>query len=131
MNEPPKKPVGSLPLAYRVVALQGVVLGIVTLGLLSFDGPYRSFLVGGACALLPNAWLAWRVQRRAGENPDRDARGLLLGAFGKIALTFALLIVALSRLNDLNAPAFFAGFIVALATHHAALVLDTGDGREA
>ncbi len=130
MSEAPRRATGPLPLEYRLVGLQAAVLVLVTLGLLVLAGPHQSYLAGGICALVPNAWMAWRVRRRAGQDPDRDALRMLFGAFEKLALTIGLLAFMLLRLNDLNAPAFFAGFIVALATHHAALVFGTRDGRE-
>ncbi|TVS15121.1 MAG: ATP synthase subunit I [Gammaproteobacteria bacterium] len=126
-----RKLIAGLPLEYRLVGLQGAVLALVTLGLVLLTGPHQSFLAGGLCALVPNAWMAWRVRRRMGTDAGREAWRMLFGAFEKLALTVGLLAFSLLRLEDLSAPAFFAGFIVALATHHAALVLDTGDGREA
>ena len=90
-----------------------------------------SFSSGGACGVLPNVWLAWRIRHRADRPPIGEAQRALLAGFEKLALTIALLALALLRLEDIHAPAFFVGFIVALATHHAALVMTTRDGREA
>lgn len=96
-----------------------------------FAGLAEPFLTGAACAVLPNAWMAWRLKSRNGRPPEREAWRSLLGAFEKLALTVGLLALSLSRLEESSAPAFFAGFIVALAAHHAALVLVTREGREA
>ncbi|MCC5886691.1 MAG: ATP synthase subunit I [Gammaproteobacteria bacterium] len=120
-----------LPIAVRIVGLQtaAALATALILGLLT--GSFQPALTGGACAVLPNAWMAWRVRNRPGRDPAGEAWRTLLGAFEKLLLTGGLLAWALLRLNDLSAPAFFAGFIVALAAHHAALVIVTREGREA
>lgn len=120
-----------LPMAVRIVGFQVAALLVVASVLVWFAGLHQPFLIGGGCAVLPNAWMAWRVRSRPGRDPEQEAWRVLLGAFEKLALTAVLLTWALMRLNDLNAPVFFAGFIAALAAHHAALVFVTGEGREA
>ncbi len=120
-----------LPTPVRIVGLQTAVLLAIASVLVWFAGSQQSFLIGGTCAVLPNAWMAWRMRHRPGRDPAGEALRALLGAFEKLALTSGLLALALLRLNDLSAPAFFAGFIVALAAHHAALVIVTREGREA
>lgn len=117
----------------RIVAVQlvGVALGAGVLLALLDSTLLASFLSGGACGVLPNAWMAWRIRHRSGQPPVREAQRALLAGFEKLALTTMLLALAILRLKDIHAPAFFVGFIVALATHHAALVFATRDGREA
>ena len=122
---------GALPIAVRIVGLQTAVFLAIAAALVWAAGPHQPFLIGGACGLLPNAWMAWRVRNRPGQDPSREALRALFGAFEKLALTGGLLAFALLRLNESSAPAFFAGFIVALAAHHAALVIATREGREA
>lgn len=119
-----------LPLEYRLVVLQACVLGVGTLALMMLGMAHASFLAGGSCAVLPNAWMAWRVRRRSRREESQQAIGMMMGAIAKMCLTAGLLAYAMLRIEDLNAPAFFAGFIVALATHHAAPILDAGQGRE-
>lgn len=130
MGDPSRPQAVSFPLEYRVVVLQACVLGVGALAAMLLAMTHGSFLAGGLCALLPNAWMAWRVRRRSQRDESLQAIGMMMGAIEKLCLTAGLLAYALSRIEDLNAPAFFAGFIVAIATHHAAPILDAGQGRE-
>lgn len=120
-----------LPVAFRIVGLQAVVVLATASVLVWFAGSIKPYVMGGACAVLPNAWMAWRVRHRSGRGPEREARRMLLGAFEKLVLTGVMLAWVLMRLNDSSAPVFFAGFIVALAAHHAALAFVAREGREA
>ena len=120
-----------LPIAVRIVIFQIAVLLVLGLLLQWFAGLHQPFLLGGGCAVLPNAWMAWRIRHRPRRDPAAESWRVLLGAFEKLLLTGVLLTLALLRSSDLNAPAFFAGFIAALAAHHAALVFVAGEGREA
>lgn len=130
MSDRPRSSAARVPLEYRVVVLQACVLGVGTLAAMALAMAHGSFLAGGCCALFPNAWMAWRVRRRSQRDESLQAIGMMMGAIEKMCLTAGLLAFALSRIEDLNAPAFFAGFIVALATHHAAPILDAEQGRE-
>lgn len=131
MSERARKWYKWLTPAFRVVSLQAVILVVVSLVWTLAGGSGRSLLFGGLCATLPNAWMAWRVARRAGDDPQRDAYRMLWGAFEKLLLTGALLGYAILRFEEMAAPTFFVGFIVALATHHVASARFAGDGREA
>ncbi|MDZ7825445.1 MAG: ATP synthase subunit I [Gammaproteobacteria bacterium] len=88
-----------------------------------------SVLVGGACALLPNAWLALRARRAVVPGSElASAAGMFLAMLGKLAFTAALLALALARLESLIPLAFFGGFIVAIVAHHGAFLLEDAPG---
>lgn len=88
-----------------------------------------SVLVGGACALLPNAWLALRARRAVVPGSElASAAGMFLAMLGKLAFTAALLALALARLESLIPLAFFSGFIVAVVAHHGAFLLEDAPG---
>lgn len=120
-----------MSVAVRIVSVQVGVVLLAAVLLAGRESMSAAVVAGGACAILPNAWLAWRMRLRPGRQPGWESRRLLLAWFEKLGLTAILLALALTRLEGLHAPAFFAGFIVALATHHAALAIVTREGREA
>lgn len=126
---------GSWPLEFRVLALQlgCVVVAAVAGPLLAASGSELdtavSVLVGGGCALLPNAWLALRARRSAAPGSElASAAGMILAMLGKLAFTVALLALALARLESLVPPAFFGGFIVAVVAHHGAFLFEDASG---
>lgn len=128
MVNPPRKGSPRTPLEYRLVALQALVIAGTSFTAAIFGGPYGSLIAGGCCAILPNAWMAWRIRRKAAMvEPQRAAARVVGAAVEKLVLMTLLLALALQRIEEVNAPAFFAGFIVALATHHVAFALTAGD----
>ena len=84
-------------------------------------GAAQAALVGGAVAVLPNAYFAWASVRRGGSAQPAvvEARRLLRRWGGKLALTMALMAVAIVGLG-MGSGAFFAGLGLALATQHLA-----------
>jgi len=127
MGNPQGKGSPRTPLEYRLVGLQALVIAGTSITTAIFGGPYGSLVAGGCCAILPNAWMAWRICRPVAMEPQRAAAKVVGAAVEKLVLMTLLLALALQRIEDLNAPAFFAGFIVALATHHVAFALTAGD----
>jgi F0F1-type ATP synthase assembly protein I len=116
-----------LPLEYRVVLLQLAVTAVCALGAAVLGASARDALLGGACAVAPNLWMALRVRRRLREGRElATAVGLFLAQIMKLVFMTALLGLALWWARPLEGPAFFAGFIAALVAHHASLAM--GDG---
>jgi ATP synthase protein I len=73
-----------------------------------------STLLGGAAAVVPNAFLAARLLK-----PQRDtsARAMMraawIGQFGKLVLTVALFALIFGAIRPISPPGVFAGFIAA------------------
>ena len=89
-----------------------------------------STLLGGAAAVVPNAFLAARVLK---PNRPVDAlmRGARLGEIGKIVLTVLAFGVIFGFVRPIAAPAVFAGFIAAqIVVFGALLVGDPGRSGE-
>lgn len=121
MNDAVRIPV---PLEYRVVALQAVLVATAALVFGLASGSGVAVLWGGGCALLPNLFMALRARRahRAGTELA-SAAGLFLAMLTKLGLTVLLLALALRHLGQHSAGGFFTGFIVALLAHHAAFLM--------
>ena len=85
--------------------------------------------LGGAVALLPNAYFAWAAGRTAAGRTAYAEAGLLLGRWGvKLALAVTLLVFAIV-VADVGGGAFFAGLGVALAAQFAAPLVRSGGPR--
>ena len=114
----------SMPLAYRVVILQAVVVALVAMLVMPFGGAPASALAGGICIVVPNAWMARRAAGTAAPGREMEsAAGLYLALFIKLGLTIGLMALALARMEEIDGPAFFAGLLAALAGHHGSLLL--------
>lgn len=90
-----------------------------------------SCLLGGAVAVIPNAFLAARLLRPGGGN---DARAILkaawIGEAGKLVLTALLFGVIFAAVRPLSALAVFAGFIAAQLVVLAALAVGGGSSSD-
>ena len=90
-----------------------------------------SALLGGAAAVVPNAFLAARVLK-----PTRDPSGSAilraawLGEIGKILLTVLAFGVIFGVVRPISAPAVFAGFIAAQLVVFGALLVGGNENRE-
>lgn len=116
------------PIQYRVLLVQGALVGVCALLAAMLAQASTSALLGGACVLGPNGWLAMRSLRRAAPGDElANAAGLFLAMFAKLMFTVALMVLVLAGYEDLNAPAFFAGMMVAMIGHHAAFLLPDED----
>lgn len=113
-----------LPLEYRVVWLQALVIVVVALVAAVVTGDGLAVILGGGCALVPNAFMALRARRahRAGTELA-SAAGLFLAMLTKLGLTVLLLALVLRNLGQQSAGGFFTGFIVALLAHHASFLM--------
>jgi ATP synthase protein I len=105
----------STALAVGVWAVYGATAGIST-------------LLGGAAAVVPNAFLAARLLK-PGRDVGADAvmRAAWLGEIGKIFLTVLAFGVIFGVVRPISPPAVFAGFISAQLMVFGALLM--GGGR--
>jgi ATP synthase protein I len=89
-----------------------------------------SALLGGAAAVVPNAFLAARVLR-----PNRDGspgalmRAAWLGEIGKVLLTVLAFGVIFGAVRPISPPAVFAGFIAAQLMVFGALLIGGGSNE--
>ena len=73
-----------------------------------------STLLGGAIAVIPNAFLAARLlQPRAGDSAQAMLKAAWLGEIGKLVLTGLLFAIVFVAVRPLSALAVFGGFIAA------------------
>jgi ATP synthase protein I len=73
-----------------------------------------SALLGGAIAVIPNAFLAARLLTpQAGANAPAMLRAAWLGEIGKLVLTAVLFTIVFVAVRPLSALAVFGGFIAA------------------
>jgi ATP synthase protein I len=94
------------------VLLSGILAGSLALWLGLTAG--YSALLGGAIAVLPNAFLAARLLTpKAGANAHAMLRAAWLGELGKLALTALLFVVVFVTVRPLSALGLFGGFIAA------------------
>ena len=86
----------SVPLAFRIVAVQGVLAAILTMMfLMSGRANAVSALVAGVVVIAPSFGFAWSVARRRVSPGDElsAARRLLAGGVAKLLATVSLLVV--------------------------------------
>jgi F0F1-type ATP synthase assembly protein I len=116
---------GSVPLAFRIVAVQGVLAVLLaTMFLLLGRAQAISGLLAGVVVIAPSVGFAWRVTTTnapAGQELDA-ARRLLGSGIAKLILTFGLLIVAFAWFRP-EPVAFFATMIALQAVYWLAPVL--------
>ncbi len=116
---------GSVPLAFRIVAVQGVLAVLLaTIFLLFGRAQAISGLMAGVVVIVPSLGFAWRVSATnapAGQELDA-ARRLLGSGIAKLVLTFGLLVVAFAWFRP-EPLAFFATMIALQAVYWMAPVL--------
>jgi ATP synthase protein I len=103
----------------RIVSLQlmaTVVAGLVA-ALLGGWAAMFSAVLGGCCAVVPNALFALRLFASAQKPGGANPMTFMVGEFIKIALTVTLLGVTAWLYRDLNWLALICGFIVALKSY--------------
>ncbi|MEZ5738947.1 MAG: ATP synthase subunit I [Burkholderiaceae bacterium] len=98
------------------VGLQVAVLSCVSvIVLLAFGaGHAGSLLLGGLCAIIPNALFAIRLSLHKGKAPESYPVVFFLGEFIKIGLTIAFLGAVFRWGGTQQWPAFIIGLVVAL-----------------
>jgi ATP synthase protein I len=114
-----------------LLAQAGMSSALAALLWITFGGvAAASTLLGGAAAVVPNAFLAARVLK-----PNRDVsagammRAAWLGEIGKVLLTVVAFGVIFGFVRPISPPAVFAGFIAAQLVVFGALLV--GGGLEA
>jgi ATP synthase protein I len=118
-----------MPLILLVQA--GVCLGVAVLAWLwAGETAAVSALLGGAAAVVPNAFLAARLLAARA-----TARALLraawIGEAGKLVITAIAFIAIFAFVRPISAPAVFAGFIAVQLVLFGALVTGNGALKEA
>jgi F0F1-type ATP synthase assembly protein I len=102
----------SVPLAFRVVAVQGVLAVALTMMFLLLSRAHAmSSLLAGIVMIAPNAFFAWRVALDVPAGQEMSAARRLIGsAIAKQLATVALLIVAFAMFRP-EPLGFFATMI--------------------
>jgi ATP synthase protein I len=119
----------AMPLILLVQA--GVCLGVGGLAWLwAGETAAVSALLGGAAAVIPNAFLAARLLA-ARATAQAVLRAAWIGEFGKVLLTAMAFIVIFAFVRPVSAPAVFAGFIAVQLVLFGALVTGNGALNEA
>jgi ATP synthase protein I len=119
----------AMPLILLVQA--GVCLGVGGLAWLwAGETAAVSALLGGAAAVIPNAFLAARLLAARATAPA-VLRAAWIGELGKLLLTATAFIVIFAFVRPISAPAVFAGFIAVQLVMFGALVTGNGTPTEA
>lgn len=118
-----------------ILLAQVVMTVLVAGGLALWQGQLvaTSALLGGAIAVIPNAFLAARLLgRKAGTSAVALLRAAWLGEAGKIALTAVLFAAVFVAVRPLSAFGLFGGFIAAQFVVFGMPLLGSGwfDGRD-
>jgi ATP synthase protein I len=118
-----------MPLILLVQA--GVCVGVGVLAWLwAGETAGVSALLGGAAAVVPNAFLAVRLLV-ARSSARALLRAAWIGELGKLLLTATGFIVIFAFVRPISAPAVFAGFIAVQLVMFGALVTGNGAPKEA
>ena len=115
----------SVPLAFRIVAVQGVLAAMLaTMFLLFGRTQAASGLLAGFVVIAPSVGFAWRVSgTNVPKGQESDvARRVLGSGIAKMLLTFGLLVVAFAWLHP-EPMAFFVTMIALQAVYWMAPVL--------
>jgi F0F1-type ATP synthase assembly protein I len=113
-----------MPLPYRVLVVQTLVAGLITVVLLLVSRTEAvAALLAGITVLVPNAYFAWRVVTLdAGADPERASRRLVFQGVQKQLLMLTSMVVIFVWATP--APwGFFGTLIVLIAIHGLASVL--------
>jgi len=115
----------SVPLAFRVVAVQGVLAVTLTMMFLLFSRAHAlSSALAGAVMLVPNMYFAWRVAVDVPAGQESSAARRLLGSgIAKSLATIGLLIAVFAYFRP-QPLAFFATMIVLQGVYWFAPFLD-------
>lgn len=105
------------PPIHRITVAQIVVLVLLCLPFSMVDQVRAySLLSGGLIAILPQAYFAARVFRRAGaQSAKAIARASYSGEIGKFVLTAAGFAVVFAAVSPIDGLAVFIGYLIMLA----------------
>jgi ATP synthase protein I len=99
-----------------ILLAQAVAGGLVALMLALWQGQLAavSALLGGAIAVVPNAFLAARLLKpQAGTSAEAMLKAAWIGEVGKVALTALLFAAVFVAVRPLSAAGLFSGFVAA------------------
>ncbi len=108
-----------------IVGLQVALALLVAVLFLVVDGPVAacSAALGGAIAVVPGAFYAWRLIRSRSACAKALLRVHYTAELGKLALTFVLFGATFAWARGVSAGPLFAAYIAALMVYWAALVI--------
>lgn len=108
-----------------VLGLQVLVACSIAVAFLLASGfsDAKSAAVGGAIAVVPGAFYAWRLIGSRNALPDRMLRVHIAAESGKLALTFVMFGVTFAWMKDVSALPLFASYIAALLAYWLALIV--------
>ena len=108
-----------------VLGLQLLVMCTVTLAFLLIYGlmAAKSAAIGGAIAIVPGAFYAWRLIASRNAAPERMLRVHVGAEAGKLTLTFVLFAVTFVWIKDVSVIPLFAAYIAALMAYWLALIV--------
>lgn len=107
--------IGRQPILLILIA-QVLISGAVALALALWQGQLAavSALLGGAVAVVPNAFLAARLLKPgAGASAEAMLRAAWIGELGKLALTVLLFAAVFLTVRPISAVGLFSGFVAA------------------
>ena len=116
----------SVPLAFRIVVVQGVLAAMLSMMFLMLGRAYAvSALVAGIVVVAPNIGFAWRVVKTdaAAGHELSAARRLMGSGVAKLFVTFGLLVAVFAYLR-VEPVAFFVTMIAMQAAYWLAPTLD-------
>jgi len=118
-----------LPPILLILLAQAAVALAVALGLALWQGRLAavSALLGGAIAVIPNAFLAARLLTPgAGSSGKALLKAAWLGEIGKLVLTALLFTIVLVTIRPISGLGLFGGFIAAQLVIFGAPLLGSG-----
>ena len=120
----------SVPLPFRVVAVQGVLAVALTLVFLLLSRAHAmSSLLAGVVMIAPNVFFAWRVAVNVPAGQEMSAARRLVGSgIAKSLVTLALLIVVFARYRP-EPFAFFATMILMQGVYWLAPLFESDERR--
>ena len=83
----------------------------------------KSAAVGGAIAVVPGAFYAWRLIGSRNGSPERMLRVHFAAESGKLALTFVMFGVTFAWMKDVSVIPLFASYIAVLLAYWLALIV--------
>lgn len=100
-----------------LIQLATTLAAAMVAGVLGGTHAFMSALLGGLCCVVPNGLFALRLYIGALRPGTLSPMTFFFGEFTKIAMTVALLALAVWWYRDLNWLAMIAAFIVALKSY--------------
>jgi ATP synthase protein I len=108
----------------KILAYQLLIIIIIFSSFALARGWHEAYSagLGGAAAFIPNAYLAVRIFRTAGQEPRKMVTSFYVGETGKLLLT-ALLFLLIFQIPTIEILPLLAGYLAALSVFWFALLL--------